>query len=118
MTTRRAILHLEVRVPPDRQQELIRFLQEAVPFYEQPGDITVRLLRQRDDPGRLIEVIEYDSWAAHDRDQERMERDRVALRLLERWRGLLDEPPTIVRFDELTPLLRSAAASSGETPAS
>lgn len=37
-------LHLRIRVAPGRCDELLAFLREAIPFYERPGGIEVRML--------------------------------------------------------------------------
>ena len=47
----------------------------AIPFYEQPGGIRVRLLWDTADPDRFIEIVEYADQGAHDRDQARVADD-------------------------------------------
>ena len=37
------------------------FLRGAIPFYEEPTGIHVRLLRDVDEPDAFVEVIEYDT---------------------------------------------------------
>lgn len=84
---------------PERRVELEAFLKDAIPFYESPGGIAVRLLWSRDEPGRFIEVIEYLDVETFERDQVRVEQDPEMKRYLERWRELLSEPVSVEVFE-------------------
>jgi quinol monooxygenase YgiN len=88
-------LHLSGRVAPGRRAELVAFLIEAVPFYEAPGGIKVRVLWDVSDEDRFVEVVEYADQATHDRDQQRVEQDPRMQAYLRRWRSLLDGAPTV-----------------------
>ena len=88
-------LHLRGRVAPGRRADLVAFLGEAVPFYEQPGGIHVRLLWDVTDPDRFIEVMEYADQQTHDRDQIRVGSDPEMQGYLRRWRALLAEAPEV-----------------------
>lgn len=94
-------IHLRIRVEPQSRPALLRFLREAIPFYQQPGGIRVRLLRDDSDPDRMIELIEYADESAYRLDAERVERDPRMARLLERWRALLAEPPAVEVYREV-----------------
>ena len=48
---RRMIIHLRGRVAQGRWDDLVSFLRSAIPFYEEPGGIRVRLLRDAGAPG-------------------------------------------------------------------
>lgn len=91
-------LHLRGRAASGLRADLDAFLAEAIPFYESPGGIRVRVLWDVADPNRFIEVIEYVDQAAHDRDQLRVENDPRMRDLLERWRSLLDGPPVVETY--------------------
>lgn len=91
-------LHLRGKVAKGRRADFDEFLAEAIPFYESPGGIQVRILWDRTDTDRFIEVIDYVDEAAHDRDQLRVENDVQMRDLLERWRDLLDGPPVVETF--------------------
>ena len=93
-------LHLIFRltVPRDR---LTSFLARAVPVYEQPGGIRVRLLERRDVPGEYIEELEYDSEERFLTDQRRADEDPDMRRLIAEWRSLLSGPPTVVAYREV-----------------
>ena len=91
------------RAAAGRREELVAFLAEAIPFYEAPGGIRVRLLWDVTDEDRFIEVVEYADAAVHDRDQRRVEHDPQMGEYLGRWRELLDGPPEVVTFRVDTP---------------
>jgi quinol monooxygenase YgiN len=103
---RRWILHLRIRVAEENEEHLLAFLREAVLYYEQPGDIYVRLLRSRSDPRRFIEVVEYANRSAHDRDQARVASESRMKGFLERWHDLLEGPVEVEIYEELTELLK------------
>lgn len=71
------------------------FLREAIPFYETPGGIRIRLLEDQDDPERLIEVVEYATILDYEQDQERVRTDPEMGAVLARWRALLADPPEV-----------------------
>jgi quinol monooxygenase YgiN len=83
------------------QPRLLALLQEALPFYEEPGDLRIRLLRSRDDPERFIEVVEYQGRESHDRDQLRVASDPRMRALLERWHGLFTGPLEIETYQDV-----------------
>jgi quinol monooxygenase YgiN len=88
-------LHLTGRAAPGRRADLTAFLIEAIPFYEAPGGIRVRMLLDVTDEDRFVEVVEYIDQAAHDRDQQRVEQDPRMQAYLRRWRSLLDDPAEV-----------------------
>lgn len=88
-------LHLRCRVAPGKRAEFFAFLREAIPFYESPGGISVRLLQDAGDDERFIELVRYDDEGAYERDQGRVTNDPAMKSYLERWRSLLAEPPVV-----------------------
>lgn len=96
-------LHLRGKAAAGRRADLVAFLTEAIPFYERPGGIRVRVLGDVADPDRFIEIMEYADQAAHDRDQIRVEHDPQMRGYLERRRALLDGPPQLETYDVDTP---------------
>lgn len=88
-------LHLRCRVKPGRRAEFLAFLRDAIPFYESPGRITIRLLQDLQDDHRFIELVLYDDEAAYRLDQQRIEHDATMKSYLTRWRELLAEPPAV-----------------------
>lgn len=96
-------LHLRGRAAAGHRGELVAFLAEAIPFYEAPGGIRVRLLWDVTDEDRFVEVVEYADAAAYERDQQRVEHDPQMGEYLRRWNALLDAPPEVVTYRVDTP---------------
>ena len=94
-TPGRIDLHLRIRVAPGRRAEFLEFLRDVIPFYERPEGIEIQLLQDVNDDHRFIELVLYDDEAVYRRDQERVAHDTEMKRYLERWRGLLAEPPVV-----------------------
>jgi quinol monooxygenase YgiN len=103
----RVILHLRIRILPGRRDALLAFLREAIPFYERPGGIRVSLYEDAADADRFIEVVEYADRAAFDADQRRVENDPEMRAWLERWRELLQGPPEVEVYRDISPLVLS-----------
>jgi quinol monooxygenase YgiN len=95
-------LHLRIRLRPNLREAFLAFLHEAVPFYEGPGGIRIRLLENPSDQDRFIEVVEYADQATCDRDQVRVAQDPHMQSYLARWRALLAEPPTLEWYRVVT----------------
>jgi quinol monooxygenase YgiN len=91
-------LHLRCRVQPGRRAEFLAFLAEAIPFYERPGGITVRVLEDEFNDHRFIEKVEYADSAAYERDQQRVAHDAKMKAYLSRWRALLATPPVVETY--------------------
>lgn len=96
-------LHLRIRVKPDCLEAFLDFLREAIPFYEQPGGIRVRLLEDYSDPTRFIELIEYADEETYQQDQRRVEEEPEQRRYIERWRALLEGPPEVEVYRRAKP---------------
>lgn len=92
-------LDLRIRVAPERRDEFLAFLREAIPFYEAPDGIRVRLLESLAEPGFFVERVVYADRATFDADQVRIEADPRMRSLLARWRGLLSEPPAVEMWE-------------------
>ena len=75
-------VHLRIRVVSGRQSDLHRFLADAIPFYESPGGIRVRLLSDSSDPERFTELIECI-------DEQTYREEMSASTLTARWRSTL-----------------------------
>lgn len=88
-------LHLTGRAALGRRTDLVAFLTEAIPFYEAPGGIRVRLLWDFTDEDRFVEVVEYADQTTYDRDQQRVAQDPQMRAYLARWRALLDGPAEV-----------------------
>jgi len=95
-------LHLKCRVDPARRADFMAFLREAVPFYESPGGISVRVLQEVHDEHRFIEVVEYRDEAVYQQDQVRVASDPIMKSYLERWRQLLMESPVVEEYRHIS----------------
>lgn len=107
-------LHLRIRASAGRREDLIGFLRRAIPFYESPGGIRIRLLEDRSDPDRFIEVVEYAGEEAYRRDERRVASDPEMRRWLDEWRALLAEPPVVEVYRDATAEVRAAEPRSDE----
>jgi quinol monooxygenase YgiN len=96
------ILHLRIKTRSADAEELYSFLKEAVPFYEALGGVRVRLLRNIDDPGRFVEVVEYDDQDVFERDQQRVASDPRMRGYLQTWRSLLAEGVEVETYEDVT----------------
>jgi quinol monooxygenase YgiN len=103
MPPTRIDLHLRCRVARGRRDGFLAFLREAIPTYESPGGITVRLLQDLVDDHRFIELILYDDLTAYELDQLRVATDPAMKALLARWRALLAEPPVLEAYRLIAP---------------
>lgn len=99
----RVELHLRCRVGEGRREEFFAFLREAIPFYEAPGGIEVRLLQDDRDEHRFIELVSYLDRETYERDQRRVAEDATMKAYLSRWRTLLAEPPVVEVYGLVEP---------------
>jgi RimJ/RimL family protein N-acetyltransferase/quinol monooxygenase YgiN len=109
----RVDLHLRIRVSREKRAVFDAFLREAIPFYEAPGGIRVRLVEDEGDPTRLIEIVEYASVERYLADRERVTNDGTMQAYLERWRALLDGPAHVEVYHEQDEGLRSTSRAVG-----
>lgn len=101
-TPPRPLLFLSIRVAPERKDELLGFLRQAVTTYEELPGVRVRLLRSRQDPRRWIEMVEYPDQATYEADQRRVEDDPRMRQLLDRWHTLLEAEVGVETWEEWT----------------
>ena len=91
-------LHLRGQAAPGRRGDLVAFLRQAIPFYEEPGGIRVRVMWDVNNSDRFIEVMEYADQQTHDLDQARVAGDAEMQDYLRRWRALLVSPPEVETY--------------------
>lgn len=97
------IIQLRGRVADGRWNDLVSFLRRAIPFYEGPGGIRVKLLRDIADPDAFVEVIDYETEESYATDQRRVESDPAMIERLEEWRGLLAGAVEVQVLRDATP---------------
>jgi hypothetical protein len=95
-------LHLRIQIKEHRREDFLVFLKEALPFYERPGGIRVRLLENPAGSGGAVEVVEYATLEDFRKDQLRVEHDPEMKKYLRRWRNLLDTPPVTEVYRRVT----------------
>ncbi len=57
----RRTLHFRFTMPSADPAQLLQFVNASKPFYEMMGGTEVRLIQNVDDPGKFIQVIEYET---------------------------------------------------------
>jgi hypothetical protein len=92
------IVVLNYSVAPDKRDALFRFMEKAIPFYESPGGIRVRLYESADSPGTFQELVAYASRKIYEEDQYRIENDPEYKRVLREWHGFFDGELKISRM--------------------
>jgi hypothetical protein len=92
------IVSLVYRTTPENRSVLVEFLHGAVPLYERPGGIRVALFESIDEPGLFFELVAYESEAAFESDQERVEHDQDMKKVLDDWHQLIDGPLEVKRM--------------------
>ena len=96
------VVHLRIRVAKTKQEELPKFLREAITYYAAPGGIRIRLLRNVDDPTKLIEVVEYEDQDAYEKDLLRLDGHAEMRAYLSRWYTLLEDDVQVETYEDLT----------------
>jgi hypothetical protein len=100
--SRPIVIHLALTLPPDKQHELLAFLREAISYYEAPGGIRIRLLRNVEEPSHLIEVVEYLDTPIYEKDAVRIRQADKMKEYLSRWRELVQGPVVVETYEDLT----------------
>jgi hypothetical protein len=85
----RRTLHLKFSLPGADPAQLSVMAQASVPFYQLFGDAKVRLLQNVDDPGKYIQVIEYETPEAFELNRQKIAGDVRMQSYLQAWRAML-----------------------------
>jgi hypothetical protein len=93
-------LHLRIRIQ-DRSK-LIDFIRRALPFYEKPDGIKIRLLQDFEDPNSFLEITEYRDRRSYEQDQYRVESDPEMNVYLQSWHRLLASPLIVETYYDVT----------------
>ena len=88
------MLILEIEPAPGREAELLAFLAEAFPFYEDQGS-RMSLWRDVADPDRWLEIALYATHEEYEKVERLVRGDETTRQVLERWRSLLAAPPRV-----------------------
>jgi len=85
----RRTLQLRFTMPSAEPTQLLSFVNASKPFYEMMGGTEVRLLQNVDDPGKFIQVIEYETPEAMELNRQRIASDVRLQTYLQAWRAIL-----------------------------
>lgn len=96
------VLHLRIKTRDGKADALFTFLKDAMLFYTSPGGIQIRLFRDVTDQNRFIEIVEYESVNAFEKDQCRVECDPRMRDYLQVWRSLLAEKVEVEIYEDVT----------------
>jgi hypothetical protein len=97
------ILHFRMRTTTTSATQLLSIVKAAIPFY-QAGGGRVRVLRNVDDPGQIVQVIEYDMDAALEMNRQRIASDPAMQTYLMGWRSLLQGAVEVDVYEDVTDL--------------
>jgi hypothetical protein len=92
------IITLAYRVSAARRAALVAFLGEAFEVYERPPGVRMALYESADDPELVVELVIYESRAAYDADQVRVDSDPEMVATLTRFREVVGGPVEIRRL--------------------
>ena len=92
----RRMLQLRFTMPSADPAQILQFVNASKPFYEMMGGTEVRLLQNVDDPGKFIQVIEYETPESLETNRQRVASDPRVQAYLQTWRSLL---PGAVEID-------------------
>jgi len=89
-------LHLKFTMPGADPAQLSAMMKSARPFWEFFGTMRMRLLQNVDDPGRFIQVIDYETDEAVEVNRQRIAGDPRMQGFIQAWRSML---PGAVEID-------------------
>ena len=92
----RRTLHLKFTLTSADPSQLLAMVNASKPFYEMLGGTEVRLLQNVDDPGKFIQVIEYEAPESMEINRQRIAGDMRLQTYLQAWRAML---PGVLEVD-------------------
>jgi len=101
MTDVERILHLKFRMPNADTGQLLGLMQSAMPFYQATG-ARARLLRNVDDPGQFIQVIEYRVPEMLESNRQAIASDPMIQSYLRTWRTLVPGGVEVDLYEDVT----------------
>ena len=99
----RRTLHFRFTTPSGDPAQILSFVQASKPFYEMFGGTEIRLLQNVDDPGKFIQVIEYETPESMEINRQRIAGDVRLQTLLQAWRAMLPGGVEIDVFKDVEP---------------
>jgi hypothetical protein len=99
----RRTLHFRFTMPSGDPAHILSFVHASKPFYEMFGGTQIRLLQNVDDPGKFIQVIEYETPESVEINRQRIAGDMRLQTLLQAWRAMLPGGVEIDVFKDAEP---------------
>jgi len=94
------ILHFKFRMPGAETSHLVALLKSAMPFYQASG-ARARLLRNVDDPGEFIQVLEYKVPEMLELNRQAIASDPMLQGFLRTWRTLVPGSVEVDVYEEV-----------------
>ncbi len=95
------ILHFKFRMPNADTGQLTALMQSAMPFYQVSG-ARARLLRNVDDPGQFIQVLEYKVPEMLESNRQAIAADPMIQGYLRAWRTLVPGGVEVDVYEDVT----------------
>jgi hypothetical protein len=99
----RRTLHLRFTMPSADPTQLLSFVNASKPFYEMFGGTEIRLIQNVDDPGKFIQVIEYQTPESMELNRARIAGDMRLQTYLQAWRMVLPGGVEIDVYKDVEP---------------
>jgi hypothetical protein len=99
----RRTLHLRFTLPSADPTQLLALVNASKPFYEMLGGTEVRLVQNVDDPGKFIQMIEYETPEDLEINRTRIAGDMRMQGYLTMWRTMLPGGVEIDVFKNVEP---------------
>ena len=98
----RRTLQLRFTLPSGESGQLVAMIKAAAPFYKMfGGNALVRLLRNVDDPAKLVQIIDYDANEDWELSRQRIASDPRMQVYLQTWRSMFPGALEIDVFQEV-----------------
>jgi hypothetical protein len=94
-------LHVKFTLPGADPAQLSAMMKSAKPFYEFFGTMRMRLLQNVDDPGRFIQVIDYEADEAVELNRQRIAGDPRMQSFIQAWRSMVPGAVEIDVYEEV-----------------
>jgi hypothetical protein len=99
----RRTLHLRFTLPSADPTQMLALVNASKPFYEMLGGTEVRLVQNVDDPGKFIQMIEYETAEDLEINRARIAGDMRMQGYLTMWRTMLPGGVEIDVFKDVEP---------------
>ena len=95
------ILQFKFRSPNIELSQLLAMIESARPFYQASGIKSSRLLRNVDDPGQFIQVVEYTVPEMMETNRQAIAGDAMIQGYLRAWRSVVPGAVEVDVFEEV-----------------